>query len=114
MESSREAMEPVVRRMPAANTPDAREKQLVSLAYDLAEKQILEGTASAQVVAHFLKLGSSRERAEQARIDRDIKLADAKIENLASSARIEALYSEAMDAMRTYQGQESSGDVYDG
>lgn len=106
MANSHESQEPVVRRLPAATTPEARENQLISLAYDLAEKQILDGNASAQVVAHFLKLGSSRERVEQARIERDIKLADAKIENLASNARIETLYEDAMNAMRAYQGHD--------
>lgn len=99
-----EPMDPVVRRLPAASTPDARENQLISLAYDLAEQQILEGKASGQVLTHFLKLGSSRERVEQAKIARDIKLADAKIESYASNARIEVLYEDAMNAMRGYQG----------
>lgn len=109
MAEAREPSEPAVRRMPAATTPEARENQLISIAYDLAEQQILEGKASGQVLTHFLKLGSSRERVEQARIEREIKLADAKIESLASNARIEVLYKDAMDAMRAYQGQEPSG-----
>jgi len=104
MATSRKPTEVAVRRLPAATTPEARENQLISQAYDLAEKQIAEGTASAQVVTHFLKLGSSRERLEQRRIDREIKLADAKIESMASMARVEALYEDAMIAMRTYQG----------
>lgn len=105
------------RRLPAATTPEARENQLIALAYDRAEQQIADGTASAQVLAHFLKLGSSRERLEQKRIDREILLADSKIEQLASSKRIEELYGEAMDALRGYQGKdnapESNGDGYE-
>lgn len=95
-----------VPRRPPAATPEARENQLISLSYDLAEKQILEGTASAQVVTHFLKLGSTRERLEQTKIAHDIKLMDAKIESMASLARVEELYKDAMDAMRTYSGQD--------
>jgi hypothetical protein len=59
---------PVTRRRPAT-TPEARENQLISQAVDLAEKQMLEGSASAQVISHFLKLGSSREKLEQERFD---------------------------------------------
>jgi len=95
-------------RRPPAATPEARENQLINLSYDLAERQILEGTASAQVVTHFLKLGSTRERLEQIKIARETKLMDAKIESMASMARVEELYKDAMDAMRNYSGQERS------
>lgn len=102
-----------VPRRPPAATPEARENQLINLSYDLAEKQILEGTASAQVVTHFLKLGSTRERLEQTKIAHDIKLMDAKIESMASMARVEELYKDAMDAMRTYSGQDRPQDRHD-
>lgn len=88
-----------------ATTPEARENQLVSLATDLAERQLREGTASAQVISHYLKLGSSRERLEQERIAEENKLLTAKTAALASQARIEELYREALSAMRSYSGQ---------
>lgn len=93
------------RRRPAT-TPEGRENQLVSIAVDLAEKQLREGTASAQVISHFLKLGSSREQLEQARLAQENKLLEAKIEAMASQARMEELYGKAIDAMRSYGGQE--------
>ncbi len=89
-----------------ASTPDERENQLISLAFDRAEKQMTDGTASAQVITHFLKLGSSRERMEQERLQNENLLVSAKIEQMASSARMETLYSEALDAMRSYSGQD--------
>lgn len=89
-----------------ATTPDGREQQLISLASDLAEKQLIEGTASSQVMTHYLKLGTSRERLEQERLARENLLLEAKADQLASGKRIEELYGQALDAMRTYSGQD--------
>lgn len=99
-------------RKPAA-TPDARESQMVSLAERLAEKQLRDGSASAQVLTHFLKLGSSRERKEQARLEGEIELQKAKIEALASTGRLEKLYEAAMSAFRGYQGRSSEEESED-
>jgi hypothetical protein len=93
-------------RRPPATTPEARENQLISAAHDLAEKQIREGTASAQVITHFLKLGSSREKLEQHRIEQENMLTEVKIEAIKAQANIEALYKEALNAMSAYQGRE--------
>ena len=93
------------RRLPAT-TPQARENQLIGLSYDLAEKQIRDGTASSQVVSHFLKMGSSREFIEQERLRTDTQMNKAKIEMMASAARVEELYKEALNAMRSYAGHE--------
>lgn len=91
------------KRKPAA-TPDERENQLVALAIELAEKQIREGTVSAQVLAHYVKLGSSRERLEQRRIEAELELAEYKKESMAAAGRMEELYSQAIDAMKMYNG----------
>jgi len=103
---------PLTKR-PAATTLDGREQQLVALAVDEAERQIRAGTASAQVVTHFLKLGSTREKLEQERIAHENELLVAKREALASQARVEELYSKALGAMRQYSGQDPIGE-YDG
>jgi hypothetical protein len=99
-----------------ATTPEGRENQLISLASDLAEQQLLNGTASSQVITHFLKLGSSRERLEQERLQRENLLLSAKIDHIASTKRIEELYATALNAMRQYAGQEDpyeeEGDLY--
>jgi hypothetical protein len=97
-------------RLAPATSPEARENQLIALAYDLAEKQFIEGTASSQVISHFLKMGSSRERVEQLKIRGEVRLNDTKIENMESGARTEELYSKAMKAMSVYSGQEQSED----
>lgn len=88
-----------------AKTPEARENQLIALAVDLAEKQIKEGTVSSQVLTHYLKLGSSREKLEQEKIRRENHLLAAKSEAMASAKRVEELYGQALNAMRSYAGE---------
>jgi hypothetical protein len=91
------------RRRPAT-TPEGRENEMVSAAIDLAEQQIRAGTASSQVITHFLKLGSTRERLEQQRLEHENELTRVKIEALESQKRVEELYMEALTAMRSYAG----------
>lgn len=91
------------RRRPAT-TPEGRENEMVAHAIDLAERQIKNGTASSQVITHFLKLGSTRERLEQERLEHENELTRVKIEALESAQRVEELYKEALNAMRSYSG----------
>ncbi len=95
-----------------ALTPEARENQLISLAVDLAEKQLMEGTASSQVITHYLKLGSTKERIEKEILEKQKELIDAKTENLKSTKRVEELYADALNAMRDYSGQGEKDDGY--
>jgi hypothetical protein len=92
------------RRRPAT-TEVGRENQLVTLAIDLAEKQLSEGTASSQVITHYLKLGSTREKLEQERLLRENELLTSKVDMMASAKRVEELYESALDAMRSYAGR---------
>lgn len=98
------------RRGKPATTDKGRENQMVSLAMDLAEKQLIEGKASSQVITHYLKLGTTREKLEQERLARENKLLDSKVELMESAKRIEALYEDALNAMRSYRG---AGEVDD-
>lgn len=93
-----------------ALSPESRENQLISLAVDLAEKQLLEGTASSQVITHFLKLGTTKTELEKEKLRNETKLMQAKTENLESAKNIEAMYKEAIDAMRDYSGQSRMDD----
>ena len=86
-----------------AQTVEGRENQLVSLAMDLAEKQIQDGTASSQVITHFLKAGSTREQLERERLRSENVMLKAKVEAMESAARTEEMYAEALTAMRSYQ-----------
>jgi len=92
------------RRKPRAKTLEVREKQNIRLAMDLAEKQMREGTATSQVITHFLKLGSISEGLVREKIRHENKLLEAKTEALESTKRIETLYEEALNAMREYSG----------
>jgi len=94
------------KRRPPARTLESRENQMIDYAIDLAEKQLLEGTASSQVITHYLKLGTTRERLEKEKLQKENELLKAKTEALQSAKRIEELYQEAMDAMKSYRGQE--------
>lgn len=98
------------RKMRPALSPEARENQLVSLAVDLAEKQLRDGTASSQVITHYLKLGSTKEKIEKEILEKQKELIEAKTQSLQSAQRIEELYKNALDAMRKYSGRGSSDD----
>ena len=88
-----------------ASTPEGRENQCIALAMDLAEEQLRNGTASSQVITHFLKLGSSREKIEKEMLEEQKKLVAAKTEAIESAKRVEELYKDALKAMRHYSGQ---------
>lgn len=100
--------EPSKRKLPPAKTQEARENQLTSLAFDLVEKRMIEGTATSQETTHFLKLGSTREKLERRKLEAEIKLQDARVDAIASQKRTEELFAEAIKAMRSYQGIEMS------
>jgi hypothetical protein len=85
---------------------------LIALAVDLAEKQLSKGTASSQVITHYLKLGSTKERLEKEKLEEENKLLRAKTEAIQSAKRVEELYKDALNAMRTYSGRGESDDDY--
>lgn len=101
------------KRLRPALSPEARENQMISLAVDLAEKQLLEGTASAQVITHYLKLGTLKEQLEREKLQKENELLRAKTEALQSAQHIEELYAEAIEAMRSYSGQQEDKEIED-
>lgn len=96
----------MARKIRPALTPEAREAQLSAIAYDVAEKQMLEGTASSQVITHFLKLASSKEkdRLERELLEKEVELKKAKTDALQSEKRREELFEKAIRAMKKYSG----------
>lgn len=88
-----------------AFTPEDRENQVINLAFDLAEKQIREGTASAQVITHFLKLASQKERLEREFLSERTRLANAKVQQIDREKERDEMYKNAIEAMRRYSGQ---------
>lgn len=92
------------RRRPALS-PEAREQQLISLAVDLVEQRLIDGTASSQETTHFLKLATQKYRTETEILRSQKEMIEAKTETLKSQKRVEALYEEAIKAFRNYNGQ---------
>ena len=113
MATASQTPEPRKTRRPPAKTLEARENQLISAAYDLAEQQISEGKASSQVLTHFLKLGTTREQLEQERLKRENILLEAKVGQIASVDRMETLAEEAIKAMRGYKGEDVEDEYED-
>lgn len=87
-----------------ALTPEARENQMISLAVDLAEQQLRDGTASSQVITHFLKLGTTKAELEKEKLKRENKVLEAKAKAIESSEEVKVLYENALKAMRNYAG----------
>lgn len=98
-------------KMRPAMTPEARESQMISLAVDLAEQQLRDGTASSQVITHYLKLGTMRHKAEMEKLKRENELLEAKTESLRAAQNNDELVKEAVEAMKRYSG---FGRTYDG
>ena len=103
--------EPVKKIRPAL-TPEARENQMISLAVDLAEKQLQEGTASSQVITHYLKLGSMRERLEKEKLEEENKLLRARTKAIEEAADMKDLYEKAIKAMQRYSGNGDDDEEY--
>lgn len=99
-----------VKRMRPALTPEARENQMIYLAVDLAEQQLANGTASSQVITHYLKLGSTKEKLEKEILEKQKDLLEAKTQALQSTKILEELYSNAISAMRDYGGHNEPND----
>ena len=87
-----------------ATTPEARENQLINLAVGLAEKQLRDGTASSQVITHFLKLGSTKEKVERDILEKQKELITAKTESIKAAKKADAAYLEVIDALKIYSG----------
>lgn len=96
-----------------AMSPESRENQLISLAVDLAEKQLRDGSASAQVITHYLKLGTTRASLEKTKLERENELLKAKTENLQSQKRTEEMFAEAIAAMKSYSGVSDDPDEFE-
>lgn len=98
---------------PPALDPDAREKQMIALSEDLAEQRIRDGSASSQLLIHYLKLGSSRERVEKERLKNENELLKAKVKDLESSRRTEQLFEEALKVFGIYKGEQEPEEYED-
>lgn len=88
-----------------ALSPEAREDQLIAAAVDLAEKKLQAGTASTQLIVHYLRLGTEKTKLEAEKLRHENQLLEAKTDAIKSQQRSEEIYAEALDAMRLYRGE---------
>lgn len=110
---SKKDLKEIKQKYPPGRTPEAEESKLIAMATDLARKQLANGTASSQVISHFLKLGTTQAKLEQENLRQEIELRKAKTDAIKSSQKLEQLYADAIRAMRNYNGsidEESSND----
>ena len=112
--STRKSSDEPVRRIRPALSPEARENQMIALAEALAEKQLLEGTASQAVITHYLKLGTTKYQHELEKLRNENELLKAKSDAIAKSGHMEELMQAALNAFRRYSGySEDDGDGED-
>lgn len=94
-----------------ATTPEGRENQLINLATNLVEERLRNGTATSQETTFYLKLGSEKEKLEREKLKREIDLLSEKKKALESAERSEQLFTEAIAAMKRYQGNDDEQTV---
>lgn len=95
-------------------TQEARVTQLISLAQDLAEQRLRDGTASAQEITYYLRLGSERDKLEREALEAKNQLLAAKTEAIKSAENREQLYAEVLRAFRMYGGDGDDEEYDDG
>jgi hypothetical protein len=101
------------KKRPPAKTPEAREQQLIAMAVDVAEEQLRKGTASSQVITHFLKLATTKELLEREKLKQENQLLKAKTDAIRDAKKVEELYLNALNAMRSYSGNKRRDDEDD-
>lgn len=101
----------IKKKTPPGKTVEARERQLISLAYDVAEQQLRSGDITSQTLTHFLKMGASTAALEKEKLKHETALLKAKADVLESEKNKERLFKEAIAAFRKYSGQEVSSDT---
>ena len=108
--ASKETKKFTERKRKPALTPEARENQMIALAIDRAEEQLRDGTASSQIIVHYLRLASTKERLEKEIMERQKVLIEAKTQAYESVQETKELYSKALEAFRKYSGQGEDDD----
>lgn len=100
------------RPMRPAISPEARESQMISLAYDLVEQRLIDGTASSQETTHFLKLGTEKAQLEKIKLQREAEMIAAKAESIKKQETSDELYKQALKAFASYSGKDDPIDDY--
>lgn len=101
------------RKTTPARTPEARENQLINLAVDETERRLRNGTASSQILTVLLKLATTKAQLELEKLRSDISLQKAKEQEIEDKASSNDLYSQALEAFRSYKGVDSEEEYED-
>ena len=114
MKGKTTGVEPRKRSRRRAMTAEERENQLISLALDRVEERMLNGTASGQEYVQFIRMASSKARAENEKLKLELDLVRAKTENLRQQQRTDEMFANAIAAFKRYSGAEDDEeeDVY--
>lgn len=91
-------------------TPEASENQMIALATEVAREQLINRTASSQVIVHYLKLGTVKAQQELEILKANTELAKAKTMSIQNSQDQDEMYAKAIEAMTTYKGVGGSYD----
>lgn len=101
------------RKQTPARTPEARENQLINLAVDEVERRLMNGTISSQLLTVLLKLATTKAQLEIEKLRSDISLQKAKEQEIADKASNNDLYAKALEAFRSYKGDDLDDDGYE-
>ncbi len=81
-----------------------REKQIIAKAVDLAEKKIEDGTASSQIICHYLDLATEERQRKNEKLKKETELLEAKKDSLETEQKREEIYENALKAFTSYSG----------
>lgn len=95
-----------------ARSPESRENELISLAYSEAERRLRDGSASSQIITTLLNLASTKAQLEMEKLRSDLRVADAKVNQMKAQEESKELYEEVIKAFRSYSGY-SEEEEYD-
>lgn len=110
MANERNFSEQYNRSTPPARSIENRENQLIEKAYDVAEERLNNGTASAQEIVHFLKMGAARAQLEKQKIEAEVELLESKKQIIDANKQSSEAYQAALDAFRSYNGSTNDED----
>lgn len=93
-----------------ALTLEASETENIALAINEAKRQLMNHTASSQVIVHYLRLGTVERELELEKMRRENELLEAKTKSIRDSARSSESSERALAAFKRYSGNFTTPD----
>lgn len=101
------------KRSAPALTVDEEEDELVALAVGLAKERLLDKSASNDLVRSIIQFGTVRARLEKEKLRRETELLIAKADAIEQARATEAMFQEAVAAMKSYTYRPEEEEEYD-